>query len=59
MPYIPFVGLVFPVLLEIAQFAFDDEWDWVDGLYDLGEGLAGGVVIGLIFYGQDLCLGYA
>jgi hypothetical protein len=59
MPYIPFIGLVFPVLLEIVQFLFDDEWDWEDGLWDAAEGLAGGVTIGLIFYGQDLCLGYA
>lgn len=41
-------------MTELYQWMTDDEYDGMDGLCDLAEGLAGGVVIGLIFFAAGL-----
>ena len=54
MPFVPWVGLAFPVVLECVQGAYTRPWDWKDSLFDLCEGLAGGLVVGGVFWARDL-----
>jgi len=54
MPFIPWVGLAFPFVLEAVQAAYTRPWDWFDSLFDLCEGLTGGLVVGGIFWVRDL-----
>jgi len=49
-------ALVLPIIVEMVQILTDSEYSIIDGLYDLAEGLLGGLLIGGLFFLQGVFL---